>query len=36
VATLGFAILKFTDLKDKNEWVFRAGFGCSPAGWARR
>jgi uncharacterized membrane protein YedE/YeeE len=35
VATLGFAILKFTDLKDKSEWVFpAAGFGSLAGGLA--
>ena len=24
ISTLGFAILKFTDLKDRSEWVFAA------------
>ena len=35
VSTLGFAILKFTDLKDKSEWVFpAAGFGSLAGGLA--
>jgi len=35
VATLGFAILKFTDLKDKSDWVFpAAGFGSLAGGLA--
>src|SRR5262249_52743139 len=35
VATLGFAILKFTDLKDKGEWVFpAAGLGSLAGGLA--
>ena len=33
VSTLGFAILKFTDLKDKGEWVFAsAGVGALAGG----
>ncbi len=33
VSTLGFAILKFTDLKDKSEWVFAsAGVGALAGG----
>jgi len=33
VSTLGFAILKFTDLKDKGEWVFpAAGLGSIAGG----
>ena len=33
VSTLGFTILKFTDLKDKNEWVFAAaGLGSLAGG----
>ena len=33
VSTLGFAILKFTDLKDKGEWVFPgAGVGALAGG----
>ena len=35
VSMLGFAILKFTDLKDKTEWVFpAAGFGSLAGGLA--
>src|SRR5215831_16829122 len=35
VSTLGFAILKFTDLKDKGEWVFpAAGIGSIAGGLA--
>jgi uncharacterized membrane protein YedE/YeeE len=35
VSTLGFAILKFTDLKDKSEWVFpAAGVGSLAGGLA--
>jgi uncharacterized membrane protein YedE/YeeE len=35
VSTLGFAILKFTDLKDKTEWVFpAAGLGSLAGGLA--
>src|SRR6267143_1277610 len=35
VSTLGFAILKFTDLKDKSEWVFpAAGLGSLAGGLA--
>jgi uncharacterized membrane protein YedE/YeeE len=35
VSTLGFAILKFADLKDKNEWVFpAAGAGALAGGLA--
>ena len=35
VSTLGFAILKFTDLKDKGEWVFpAAGLGSLAGGLA--
>ena len=35
VSTLGFTILKFTDLKDKSEWVFAgAGFGSLAGGLA--
>src|SRR5437588_10819420 len=35
VSTLGFAILKYTDLKDKSEWVFpAAGFGSLAGGLA--
>jgi uncharacterized membrane protein YedE/YeeE len=35
VSTLGFAILKFTDLKDKSEWVFpAAGLGSLVGGLA--
>ena len=35
VSTLGFAILKFTDLKDKSEWVFpAAGVGALAGGLA--
>src|SRR6185369_10684586 len=35
VSMLGFTILKFTDLKDKNEWVFpAAGFGSLAGGLA--
>jgi len=35
VSTLGFAILKFTDLKDKGEWVFpAAGVGSLAGGLA--
>src|SRR5437867_2926553 len=35
VSTLGFAILKFTDLKDKSEWVFpAAGIGSLAGGLA--
>src|SRR5262245_64917029 len=35
VSTLGFAILKFTDLKDKTEWVFpAAGVGALAGGLA--
>jgi uncharacterized protein len=35
VSTLGFAILKFTDLKDKSEWVFpAAGLGSLTGGLA--
>jgi uncharacterized membrane protein YedE/YeeE len=35
VATLGFAILKFTVLKDKSDWVFpAAGFGSLAGGLA--
>ena len=35
VSMLGFAILKFTDLKDKTEWVFpAAGFGSRAGGLA--
>jgi len=35
VSMLGFAILKFTDLKDKTEWVFPAvGFGSLAGGLA--
>jgi uncharacterized protein len=33
ISTVGFAILKFTDLKDKNEWVFpAAGAGALVGG----
>jgi len=35
ISTLGFAILKFTDLKDKSEWVFpAAGAGALAGGLA--
>lgn len=35
ISTLGFAILKFTDLKDKSEWVFpAAGVGALVGGLA--
>jgi uncharacterized membrane protein YedE/YeeE len=35
ISTLGFAILKFTDLKDKSEWVFpAAGAGALVGGLA--
>src|SRR2546427_6305671 len=35
ISTLGFAILKFTDLKDKSEWVFpAAGAGALAEGLA--
>ncbi len=35
ISTLGFAILKFTDLKDKSEWVFpAAGVGALAGGLA--
>jgi len=35
VSTLGFAILKYTDLKDKSEWVFAAaGIGSLAGGLA--
>src|SRR5262249_61656153 len=35
VSTLGFTILKFTDLKDKGEWVFpAAGLGSLAGGLA--
>ena len=35
ISTLGFAILKFTDLKDKSEWVFPdAGAGALAGGLA--